>query len=67
MLADNLVSPYLENSFRTMLQICLEIAERDGLALDCDDCGRRRICKQLERNHRRFQKKQFFLAAAQRH
>jgi hypothetical protein len=61
-----LISPYLENSFRTMHQVCMELAEQEGRdAPDCRKCKRRQICLMVERNHRRLEKKKFL--AADRH
>lgn len=64
---DVLVSPFLEHDIRTMYQVCLDIARRDGTPMpDCRNCKRRDICLRVERNHRRYEKKKLFELARKR-
>lgn len=61
-------SSYLDHDVRSMLQVCLDIAKRDGTPLpDCRNCVRRQICLRVERNHRRYEKKKMLDAARKRH
>jgi hypothetical protein len=65
---DALISPFLENDIRTMHQVCLDIAKRDGTPMpDCRNCERRQVCLRVERNHRRYQKRNMFELARKRH
>ncbi len=59
-----LISPYLEKSFRTMHQVCMELAQQEGRDTpDCNECKRRQICLMVERNHRRLEKQKLLAAA----
>lgn len=52
------VSPYLAKPARTMRQVCLEIAERDGLPPpDCAHCPVHKECMLMERDRCRRQKR----------
>ncbi|NQU71392.1 MAG: hypothetical protein HQ514_12635 [Rhodospirillales bacterium] len=62
-----LISPYLEKSFRTMHQVCIELAQQEGRdSPDCHDCKRRQICLMVDRNHRRLEKKKLLATAQHR-
>jgi len=55
------VSPYLQQSIRTMRQACMEIAADGGAPPpDCKACRNRKTCLLMERRFRREQKREYY-------